>query len=296
MMGETIDIALGFDANYAPHACVVIASVVRHAPGARFRFICLHDGIDDALRVRVEACAPGQAFHWAEIAEDDLPAFETRGHFNRAILFRIGLEQHAPADCTRVLYIDADTIVCGDVRELWKTDLGENSIGAMHDCYQDGVDFAEKWGMAGKPEYFNSGVMLIDLVKVRRHRQFQMASAFVARHANEILFGDQDALNFAFWRMWTKLDPAWNVQRYMSDAEIATAGWRRTAPALIHFIGMQKPWMANVWHPWAWLYWDTARTTPFADEIAAANKFDLYQMMRVKLRWWLKRPGGARAR
>lgn len=295
MSGE-IDIALGFDANYAPHAGVVISSVVLHAPGARFRFICLTDGVGDALRSRVESCAPGMRFHWAQIGDDDLPAFATRGHFNRAILFRIGLERLAPADCTRVLYLDSDTTVLGDVRELWGEDLSGAAIGAMRDCYQDGVEFAQRWSKQGAPLYFNSGVMLIDLEKVRAEKAFSAAADFVAAHADEILFGDQDALNFVFWHRWHALDPAWNVQRYMTDPEIAQAGWRRASPALIHYIGTHKPWMPNVWHPWAWLYWDAARRTPFGDEIATANKFDLFQLMRVKLRWWLKRPGGVRAR
>lgn len=297
MTGE-IDIALGFDANYAPHAGVVIASVVRGAPGARFRFICLHDGVDAALRGRVESCAPGARFHWAEIGDDDLPAFATRGHFNRAILFRIGLEKHAPADSARVLYIDADVVVCGDVRELWSADLGDNAIGAVQDRYQDGAAFAQRWELPGEeaPRYFNSGVLLIDLDRVRAERLFSAAAEFVARHGDDILFGDQDALNWVFWRRWTALDPAWNVQRPMNAREISDAGWRRASPGLIHFMGMEKPWMPNAWHPWSWLYWEAARRTPFAEEVAAANRMDFIQMMRLRLRWWLRRPAGAMAR
>ncbi len=295
MTGE-IDIALGFDAAYAPHAGGVIASVVRHAPGARLRFICLHDGVGEALRARVEACAPGARFHWAQVTDEDLPAFATRGHFNRAILFRIGLEKLAPADCTRVLYLDSDVVICGDVRELWDVDLGGAAIGAMRDCYQDAAAFAQRWALASQAQgYFNSGVLLVDLAAVRAEGGFSAAAAFVARHGEELLFGDQDALNFVFWRRWRELDPAWNVQRYLSFQEIAAAGWRRAAPGLIHFIGPEKPWMANAWHPWSWAYWDNLKRTPFADEVAATFKMGAFQLMRLRLRWWLRRPPGVRA-
>ncbi|MGE0740462.1 MAG: glycosyltransferase family 8 protein [Hyphomonadaceae bacterium] len=293
-MSEVIDVALGFDANYAPHAGGVIASIARHAPDARFRFICLHDGVGETLRAKVEACAPGAAFFWAQVKDEDLPAFSTRGHFNRAILFRIGLEKLAPADCARVIYVDSDVTVLGDIRELWSANLLGNAIGAVRDCYQDGVEFSQRWSLPAPPRYFNSGVLVIDLARVRADRAFAAAADFVARHGEDILFGDQDALNWVFWRRWIELDPAWNVQRYMSAPEIAAAGWSRATPALIHYIGMQKPWMANVWHPWAWAYWDNIRQTPFADEIAAANKMSLYQLMRLRLRWWLRRPSGAR--
>lgn len=290
-----IDVALGFDTQYAPHAGAVIASIVRNAPGAKFRFICLHDGVKAELRARVEACARGAEYFWAEIGDEDLPVFSTRGHFNRAILFRIGLEKHAPAGCRRVLYVDADVIVCGDVRELWGADLGQNAIGAMRDCYQDGAEFAQRWALPGDaPRYFNSGVLLIDLGRVRQERMFTAAAEFVARHGEDILFGDQDALNWVFWRRWTELDPAWNVQRYLKGGEIADAGWRRSSPGLVHFIGAHKPWMPNAWHPWSWLYWENLKRTPFHEEVAAANRMDFYQLMRLRLRWWLSRVGAGR--
>jgi lipopolysaccharide biosynthesis glycosyltransferase len=294
-MAETIDIALGFDAGYTPHAAAVIASVVRHAPGARFRFILIYADVDPALKAKVESCAPGASFVWAEVGEEDLPAFATRGHFNRSILFRIGLERLAPPDCKRVLYLDADLVVLGDVRDLWRTDLAGLALGAMRDCYRHGHEFAERWQLPGEGRYFNSGVLLIDLVQVRAQRMFTAAADFIARHDKDLLFADQDALNWVFWRRWRELDPAWNVQRYMKPEEIAAAHWGRATPGIVHFLGLDKPWMPNAWHPWAWLYWESQKRTPFAGEVAAANKMDLYQLMRLRLRWWIKRPQAAGA-
>jgi lipopolysaccharide biosynthesis glycosyltransferase len=295
-MTGVIDVALGFDTQYAPHAGAVIASIVRHAPSASFRFICLHDGVDKELQAKVEACGQRAAFVWCEISEEDLPAFDTKGHLSRAILFRLGLERLAPADCRRVLYIDADVIVCADISELWSADLGPHALGGMRDAYQDGAEFAKRWSLpAESPRYFNSGVLLIDLEQVRRDRLFSAAADFVARHGEQILLGDQDALNWVFWERWTELDPAWNVQRFLNSEEIRNANWRRPAPALVHFIGYYKPWMPNIWHPWAWAYWESLKHTPFEADVVRAYKMDFYQLMRLRMKWWLNQPPRSRA-
>ncbi|MEZ6030850.1 MAG: glycosyltransferase family 8 protein [Hyphomonadaceae bacterium] len=293
-MSERIDIALGFDGRYVPHAANVMASVVRHAPDAKFRFIVLQADVTPEQKKRMEAVAPHSEFVWADVG-DDMPTY-TRGHLNRAVLFRLGLEALAPADCRRVLYIDADTIVVGDVRELWSADLGVHPVGAVTDCYQDADEFAELWDLPKGGRYFNSGVMLIDLDKVRADKLFTKALDFVARNASKLLFGDQDALNYTFWNKTAVLEPAWNVQRYMKPGEIVseTASdrrWGYAKPRLIHYLGTDKPWMRNVWHPWAWLYWENLLRTDFAKDVKSAAGMDFRQMLRLRLRWLLKQPG-----
>src|SRR5689334_34964 len=207
MSGE-LDIAMGFDARYAPHAAAVIASLVRNAPGARFRFIMIHDGVAAARQQQMEALAPGSHFVWTQVSDEDLPAFQY-GHLNRAILFRLGLEKLGPADAKRVVYIDADTVVLGDVRELAAANLGDCAIGAVHDRYVDPADFAKRWSLtSAAPRYFNSGVLVVDLERVRAEGLFSKASAIIAQNESTALpYGDQDALNIVMWDRWTAIEP-----------------------------------------------------------------------------------------
>ncbi len=301
-MSERIDIAFGFDARYVPHAANVIASIARHAPGADLRFIVLHEGVTEDRKAVVEALAPQAAFLWIEVGDDDLPAYADRGHLNRSVLFRLGLEKLAPAACKRLLYVDADTIVRGDIRDLWATDLGDRALGAAPDCYVSALEFARKYGLPEEgANYFNAGVLVIDLEKVRAERLFSAALDFVVKHDKDLLLGDQDALNYVFWRRWKGFEPTWNVQRYATPEELAAEPhadrrWGKPSPQLIHYIGMEKPWMRNAWHPWAWLYWESLLRTPFAGEVRAAFKIDASQLMRFRLRyalatlrtWWAR--------
>lgn len=285
-----IDVALGYDRRYAAHAGTVVSSIVRNAPGAEFRFIMLHADVDREMQQRIESIAPDAAFVWTQVGDDDLPVYADRGHFNRTVLFRLGLEALAPADCTRVFYIDADMIVLGDLRELWAADLGENAIGAVLDAYVVGEEFARKWELPYAGEhYFNAGLQLIDLAKVRAEKVFSRSLEFVVQHDKALLFGDQDALNYVLWGRWTPLDPAWNVQKFLTRDEIAKE-LNGKAPALVHFTGTRKPWMSDIWHPWAWIYWDAVRHTPFEREVAREFGVTPFHRARYLMRWLLKRP------
>jgi lipopolysaccharide biosynthesis glycosyltransferase len=294
-MNSEINIALGFDGSYAPHTAAVMASIVRHASSGRICFIMLCTDVNSILRSQMEMIAPKARFIWIEVQERDLPRFAARGHFNRTTLFRLGLESLAPADCRRVLYLDSDLIVLADICKLWATDLGCNSIAAVQDAYVDPIAFANRWQLSPPSKYFNAGVLLIDLEKVRAGRMFSAAIEFLVRNERDLRFNDQDALNWAFWNQWCFLDIMWNVQRFMTSVEMRSQGigLRQSdskGPQLVHFIGMEKPWMPGVWHPWAWLYWENLVRTPFAEDVARQFGMNFYQLMRLRLRWWIKRP------
>jgi len=288
---EIMTIAMGFDGIYAPHVAAVLASVVAHAPGARFRFVMLHAEVPEATKRELEAVAAGSEFVWREVGDDDLPAFENCFHLTRATLFRLGLEKLAPADCRRVIYLDVDLVVTGDIRGLWRSDLAGALVGAVKDDTIDADAFAAKWGLASGPGYFNAGVLVIDLERVREGRVFSRATEFHAANAPRLPFFDQDALNWACWGRWRALDLAWNVQRTTAIDHVLGAhdlGGKR--PCIVHYTGPDKPWLAAGYHPWPWLYWEAlARTTMF-DAVAAKGGFGVVRLAQLWLRWLRKKP------
>lgn len=297
---DRIDIAFGVDGNYAPHLSAVIRSIVRHAPGAKFRFILLYEDFDAARRAACESVAPGAEFVWTEISDSDMPGFDDHMHFTRAILFRLGLAHLAPRDCKRVIYLDADLIVTDDIRKLWSTDLGGAALGAVEDGYVDPVAFAARWGVTQTPaRYFNSGVLLIDLEQSRRDGLFGEALKFVAEHGDKLTLTDQDALNWAYRGRWRRLDVVWNVQRHMVIPSLigeVAEGNRLGAksPAIVHYTGPEKPWLPGVYHPWAWLYWRALSETQFAREVSARYRVKMGDRFKMWVRWlrWRWKPAG----
>lgn len=94
--------------------------------------------------------------------------FDTQG-WNEIVLSRLLLARFLVSDIQRVLYLDADTMVRGSLKELWDAPLNEHGciIGA---CPEPTVSSKrmKALGHGGKP-YFNAGVLLIDLESWRRN-------------------------------------------------------------------------------------------------------------------------------
>jgi lipopolysaccharide biosynthesis glycosyltransferase len=284
-----IVVALGFDVAYAAHAAVVIASLVRNTPDARFRFILLHTGTSALIRRRIESLSPLSHFDWIEVRDEDIPPFPNKEWISRATLFRLGLENLAPQDCERILYLDSDLVIKGDVRPLWNTDLKGRAIAAATDVDVDARSFAGKWMLGSGQGYFNAGVLLIDLAKIRKERSFSKALDFVARHSPDLPYSDQDALNWTFWGGWLPLESKWNVQR-LSVVEARSIGRKARGRFLnealiVHFTGSAKPWVRNSYHPWAWLYWRYLHCTPFTEEVRGASAISSIDLARLWLRW-----------
>lgn len=296
MSSPEFDIAFGIDDPYLPHVTALIVSIIRHAPGARFRFIILHSGVPASRQLMAQSVAPDARFLWIQVTDEVMPAFADRGHFTRTTLFRLGLEALAPSDCHRVLYLDSDLIVLGDIRSLFETDLSDAPIGAITDSYVSPAEFAKRWSLSSDAlDYFNAGVLLIDLDLVRAERLFTAALDFVAKHDRDLEFNDQDALNWCCWGRWRHMPLCWNVQRDMVIPTLAErlpeeSRFMSRWPKLVHYTGPEKPWVHKGYHPWSWLYWPHIARTPFFRDVVKNEGMGYSRRLRLWLRWLRRRP------
>lgn len=268
---DDIIVAFGVDLAYAPHLATTLTSIVANAPGAHFHFMIIHDGIPDTEKRKIEAGAKGQSFHWHEITDSRVLAFETRDYISRATYYRFAIPEFAPAEAKRVIYIDSDTVVLADLCELWHADLGGKPIAAVWDGGISATEFADRWQLPQvELGYFNAGIMVLDLEQIRAGGLFDQAVSHLQTRWNDFPWGDQDALNLLFWDNWTRLDPAWNCQRRMlvhltNAPEYSTPENMRATgrPKIVHYTEAYKPWLPKAWHPLTWLYFRYLKRTPY---------------------------------
>ena len=84
----------------------------------------------------------------------------------------------------KVIYLDTDTVACGDVGELFAVDLEDAELGGVRDRY--GCHF---FGI----NYLNAGVLLLNMKRIRETKLFEKALAACAKR--KIFLPDQTALN-----------------------------------------------------------------------------------------------------
>ena len=157
-----------------------------------------------------------------------------RGNLPISSYYRIFLADILP-DVDRIIYLDADTLLTGDLTELWRTDLEGNFLAA---CLDERAYMKKVFSVLNprRREYFNSGVLVFDLCLFRKYKTINDFLDFLVDTADLYELGDQDALNLYFLDAVKLLDSSWNygVPSYKEYGQINNIN-------LLHFYGKAKP-------------------------------------------------------
>jgi lipopolysaccharide biosynthesis glycosyltransferase len=273
---DTRDAAIvcGIDENYAHALRTLIRSIaVAHgADTAGLRMIVLDQGLTAAARsaILTEAESAGLPVGIRQAPVVD-PAYPVSHWISKAVYARLSIPDVVD-DEERVLYLDTDLMVLGDLRPLLTLALDGRPLAAVRDPQNplvgQGLAMAipgwRELGIEDGREYFNSGVMLIDLAEAKRHGLFETAKDFLTTNPDNVRFWDQDALNYAADDAWLRLDRHWNtfaISPLASDAAFIhhaepvipleqLLADEHTAK-VIHFAGALKPWQEA--YPPGWL-------------------------------------------
>lgn len=152
-------------------------------------------------------------------------------------MYRIWMEKVISADVKKIIYLDTDTIVNLDIAELWQVDLGDNVLAAVSEI-ENGTDVKKLFnicadGFVKYENYFNSGVLLINLKKFRDAKNIMFDGLnFVSQHPN-YRFLDQDTLNYCFTHQRLKLPVRYNT--FVKFAR--NSGDDMTQGKIYHFAG-----------------------------------------------------------
>ncbi|RTZ18467.1 glycosyltransferase family 8 protein, partial [Streptococcus pneumoniae] len=104
-------------------------------------------------------------------------------HINHMTFARYFIPDFVTED--KVLYLDSDLIVTGDLTDLFELDLGENYLAAARSCFGAGVGF-------------NAGVLLINNKKWGSETIRQKLIDLTEKEHENVEEGDQSILNMLF--------------------------------------------------------------------------------------------------
>ncbi len=128
---------------------------------------------------------------------------------NTMSYLKLFLEYVIQDDVERLIYLDCDTLITGDLSELLNIDLCNHPIGMVQDCLMGKNKYA--LGIYEDEPYFNSGVILFDINKWREEKCLER----IVDHAKNVrIYGtvDQDFYNVVLKGDIEVLDPKYNLQ------------------------------------------------------------------------------------
>ena len=213
-----------------------------------------------------------------EVSDDRVDGLPTEGFTRTATWYKIFLPELVP-DADRVLYLDSDVIALDSLSPVWDTALDDSYLAAVTNVSP--AWFADRWSVLGldaATDYFNAGVLLLNLDLMRSDRCSQAVHEFGVENASRLVLRDQDALNAVLARRRVTLHPRWNCMNALflypeADALLGAsqAAEAKRRPAIRHFEGpdANKPWHYMCRQPHRGAYRRHRRGTPWPLHVPA---------------------------
>ena len=244
-----MNILVTIDKNYLPPLKVMLVSMGESNKDVDVIDVYVaHSNLtDEDIRPLVEAtdCFENIHIHSLKVPDRffaDTPVIERlpKESFYRLIAFAI-----LPETVERCIYIDPDTYILRSLKPLYDTDMGDCFIGAGSHTYS----YIEKLNhvrlkMGKDSKYINSGIMLMDLKKMREHTSVEEIMKYLDDNIQKLYLGDQDAMNGLFWEYTTDIDiKLYNMDEKTLKRYNLHSDWVKENTVIVHYNGKYKPWL-----------------------------------------------------
>lgn len=265
-MRNEIPVFFSTDDNYIPYLDVAIASLIANASKRYdYRIIVLNTGLDpeNIAKVKLRAC-DGFAIDFVDISENvkDIKShFQNVYHFSVVTYYRLFIASLFP-QYDKIVYLDCDLVVLGDISELYHAPLGNNILGAAPEQYvQNTKEFRRyaKVALGVDPDgYVNAGVLVINLKAFRENKIEEKFVKLITKYNFDLLDPDQAYLNYLCRGKIYMLPNGWNKEPMPLTCE--------GAKNIIHYALYKKPWQYEDVMDGEF-FWHYAEKSPFYRQI-----------------------------
>ena len=268
ILQNEIPIFFSTDDNYIPYLDVAISSLIANASEEyAYRIVVLHTGLkQENIDVILRNQRRGFTIEFADISSqiDTIKSkFKNVYHFSVVTYYRLFIASLFP-QYDRIVYLDCDLVVLGDVSELYRAELGDNILGAAPEQFVQNTKefrlYAEKALGVCPDDYVNAGVLVIDLAKFRQYGIEERFTQLITTHEFDLLDPDQAYLNYLCRGKIKMLPTGWNKEPMSLPCE----GKKN----IVHYALYKKPWQYDDVIDGA-CFWRYADQSPFRDVIRA---------------------------
>ena len=296
-----MNLLLTFDDKYTQHAGVTICSFLANNPGKHtIHAITDHISEDNQALLRNICAESGSTLAFYSIdakLTKDFPIGE--GTINPtlsiATYFRLFMTDVLPESIQKILYLDCDIIVDGSLEELWNTPFEDGKcIAALEELPLLAFDGCRRMGYPPCYSYFNAGVLLVHLERLRTVYSVEKASDFIKKHSANIRYHDQDVLNALLFDKKQFIPLRYNVMDtcLIRDALIPLRYKMQRIdirhPKVIHYTGFFKPWDKESRNPFDYKYYEYLKLTSWKDYRPQSKFTSFVPKVVSRLKHWTK--------
>ncbi len=243
MNKKVVPVFYACDDNFVKYTIVSIHSMIQNASKEYdYRVCILHTGITEPMMAKVKELENENfTISFEDVTEylhsisDKLPI---RDYYSKSTYYRLFIAEMFP-ELEKAIYIDSDTVVQGDISELFNIDIKDAYVGACHEQVMVQVDeygtYCEKVVGVSRYNFFNAGIILINCNQFRL--RFVLDKFIEYLHMYDfVVTQDEDYLNLickdhVYW-----LDQRWNTEIF------GDIPYPIEQAKILHYIMTSKPW------------------------------------------------------
>jgi len=228
-----VPIVSASDDNYVHHFAAMLHSASLYHPNAKY--ILLSDSISQENFAKLKNLSTSRRIDLTVISCGQM--LRECLQEGAAAYARLLIPELLDQRIERCLYVDADTTIVAPLDDLFNIDLNGFPIAAVRDFGDitikrkesdlHGIDFGD--------DYFNTGVMLMNLTRWREEDIASQAFAYARAHPERMLLCDQSSLNVILYRRNLPLDAKWNFFSLMDARKLSAS------PHIVHYTTFPKP-------------------------------------------------------
>ena len=251
-----MNIALCTDEKYSFPCGVCITSILENNKNEECNIYILTTGLKKETIEKIEQLKETyhQNIEIKILDESIFKGLKISDRFPVSIYFRYLLPQLLEGEKT--IYLDCDTIVTKNLKELWQTNIEDYACGVVEDQMSDDIRIQNRIGH--NKDYFNSGMLLINLEFWRKNQIAKQLIEFIYNNPEKCIYPDQDALNYILHNKVRFLEYKYNFQEFFylpkEETFLHRSKWRNLIfdgdkPTIIHYTNHIKPWIKSCTHP-----------------------------------------------
>lgn len=257
-MEDRVIMPIVFSANekYAPYIAVTICSIIKNAAKSYYyQFYILQTELNENIRLRLEGIT-GEYYgvKCVDVTEWCSDHMYTAAYFSKEMYFRLLIPELFP-EYDKVLYLDCDTVVLGDISELYQNEFSGELLGGVRNLMHQKMRKYVKFSLGLREDnYINSGVLLFNCEQCRSEKYTEHAFQILGKR-KDFIYPDQDLINVTCENRILYLDPRWNftwhyrhlqlssnAELHLTEADMELFLSYERDPKLIHYTGEIKPW------------------------------------------------------
>lgn len=286
-----INVVFAIDDKYVEPCATTIVSILANSSLYNFyNFYILNIGLTEENKRKLYSLRKKRDFglFFRDVSNFDFSNLPlNRDWISATTYYRLYLPDVLPQDMHKCIYMDCDMLAEDDLALLWFQNIDDCIAGVVED--ESSRENAERLNLPPEYKYFNAGMIMFNMDKLREFNLTEKAMDYYAEHKEQITMQDQDILNGVLNGKCKYLPLRWNIgspaYTGYSSVHYYTENEEREAalnPGIVHFTGAYKPWQLRSLHPLNSEYKEYLMMTGFEEEIKKCKRRELFSKIVCK--------------